>query len=232
MKDEFVPKVRRQLLDSYDTSSDVETERVAYFEENKRRKKRPPKPPKDLEIFFEAPEPLPLSTEPPPQFCSRSEAICAELLRRFVPHFDLQPGATFQVPIGIDSKGNSQYADFLVDGVIFEYHPVRFYKSKRRCGDFIDQDEYRTYTKIFHALSQERREFFHDVMRDRLSANYFKKRRAVLDKNPLFRRTELIVATSPEEFYHKVITRFGRNYPRSIERFVALFAELQKTLPT
>lgn len=232
MKDEFVPKVRRDMLDSYEISSETESEPIVFYEAKKKRKKRPPRPPKDLEVFFEAPKPAPSVHSHCAQFCSRSEAICAELLRRFVPHFELQPGVTFQVPIGVDGKGNSLVADFLVDGVIFEYHPMRFYKSRNRCGDFFDSEEYRTYTKVFHSLDRDRREFFHRVMKDRLAANYINKRRKILDKNPLFRRTELIVASSPEELYERVITRFGSNYPRSLERFVKLFNELQQTLPT
>ena len=49
------------------------------------------------------------------EFCSRSEAICAELLRKFVPHFTLEPGVTFQVAIGSDCHGNTLAVDFLVD---------------------------------------------------------------------------------------------------------------------
>jgi hypothetical protein len=164
-------------------------------------------------------------------FCSRSEAICAELLQRFVPYFELEEGVTFQVPIAKDARGNTLCVDFLVDGVLFEYHPVRFFKNKKGCGDFRDRDEYKSYTKLFHALTQDKRDFFHDVMRARLTENYFKRRRAVLDRHPLYRRTELIVATSAEEFYNLVVRRFGKGYPKTVERFVALFEQLRRSLP-
>lgn len=166
------------------------------------------------------------------RFCSRSEAICAELLQRFVPHFQLKEGVTFQVGIGKDDRGNTRSVDFLVDGVLFEYHPVRFFKNKRRCGDFIDPEEYRAYTRTFYSLSDENRGFFQSVMRARLAENYFKKRRALLDQHPIFRRMELIVATSPEEFYSLVIRRFGKNYPRTVEKFMAVFNELRTSLPS
>ena len=166
------------------------------------------------------------------KFCSRSEAICAELLKRYVPHFELQEGLTFQVPIGRDQRGNVLAVDFLVDGVLFEYHPVRFFQSRRRCGDFNDRDEYREYAKVFHALNSDKREFFHEAMRARLTQNYFNRRRSLLDQHPLFRRTELIVATTPEEFYERVIRRFGKNYPKTLERFLNLFDELMRTLPS
>jgi len=171
------------------------------------------------------------NTPDPVRFCSRSEAICAKILQQFVPHFDVQQGVTFQVPIGVDRNGNSIAVDFLVDGVLFEYHPVRFFQSRKRFGDFSSREEYRSYAKVFHSLNSEKREFFHEAMRSRLTLNYFNRRRAILDQHPLFRRTELIVATSPEEFYERVIKRFGKGYPKSLERFLKIFDELMHTLP-
>lgn len=165
------------------------------------------------------------------EFCSRSEAICAELLRQFVPHFTLQSGVTFQVAIGSDCHGNTLAVDFLVDGVLFEYHPVRLFKNRRRCGDFNSKREYRAYTDICHSLGAEQREFFQDAMRARLSDNYYHKRRALLDQHPVFRRMELVVATTPEEFYHLILRRFGKNVPRTVDRFLALFEELRESLP-
>jgi hypothetical protein len=167
----------------------------------------------------------------PVKFCSRSEAICATILQHFVPHFDVQYGVTFQVPIGLDRNGNTIAVDFLVDGVLFEYHPVRFFQSRKRFGDFSSREEYRSYARVFHSLTSEKRAFFHEAMRSRLTLNYFNRRRAILDQHPLFRRTELIVATSPEEFYERVIKRFGKGYPKTMERFLKLFEELMHTLP-
>lgn len=169
--------------------------------------------------------------EDPVKFCSRSEAICAAVLQQFVPHFDVQQGVTFQVPIGADRNGNTIAVDFLVDGVLFEYHPVRFFQSRKRFGDFSSREEYRSYAKVFHDLKAEKREFFHEAMRSRLTLNYYNRRRAILDQHPLFRRTELIVATSPEEFYERVIKRFGKGYPKTLERFLKMFEGLMQTLP-
>ncbi len=165
------------------------------------------------------------------EFCSRSEAICAELLQQFVPHFTLQAGVTFQVAIGSDCHGNTLAVDFLVDGVLFEYHPVRLFKNRRRCGDFNSKREYRAYTDICHSLGAEQREFFQTAMRARLTDNYYHKRRSLLDQHPVFRRMELVVATTPEEFYYLVLRRFGKNVPRTVERFLAIFEELRVSLP-
>jgi hypothetical protein len=176
----------------------------------------------------EQPIGLPASTI---RFCSRSEAICAEMLLRYVPHFELRDGVTFQVAIGKDSQGNTLAVDFLVDGVLFEYHPVRLFKNRRRCGDFNSKREYRAYSDLCHSLKGEQREFFQSMMRARLARNYYAKRRAILDQHPMYRRMELIVATCPEEFYFLVLKRFGRNIPRAVERFLAIFDELRESLP-
>lgn len=164
-------------------------------------------------------------------FCSRSEAICAELLLRYVPNFELREGLTFQVAVGKDSQGNVLAVDFLVDGVLFEYHPARLFKSRRRCGDFNSKREYRAYAGICHSLKGEQREFFQAAMRSRLARSYYAKRRALLDQHPMYRRMELVVATTPEEFYYLILKRFGKNVPRSVERFVAIFEELRESLP-
>ena len=164
-------------------------------------------------------------------FCSRSEAICAELLKQYVPHFTAVEGITCQVAIGIDAQGNKLTVDFVVDGVFFEYHPVRLFKNRRRCGDFRSKREYRDYTTICHSLRGEQRDFFQHAMRAQLSQNYYAKRRALLDQHPVYRRMELVVASSPDEFYFLILKRFGHNVPRTVERFRAIFEELQETLP-
>lgn len=169
--------------------------------------------------------------DPLPNFCSRSEAICAEMLCRYVPHFILQEGRTFQVEIGVDARGNTLAVDFLVDGVLFEYHPVRFFKNKRRCGDFANRREYRSYTTILHSLKGEQRDLFQTAMRARLTENYYTKRRAQLDDHPMYRRTELVVATSPEEFYELILKRFGKNIPPSLTSFLQVFEKLKRELP-
>lgn len=160
------------------------------------------------------------------KFCSRSEAVCAELLQRYVPNFELRYGITFQVAIGNDGRGNTLSVDFLVDGVLFEYHPVRLFKNRRRYGDFRSKREYRSYSGICHSLKGEQREFFQSAMRSSLARHYYSKRRSMLDQHPLYRRMELVVATDPVEFYNLILKRFGKNIPSSVERFLRIFNEL------
>lgn len=232
MKEDATANTHHLLLDNSGSNLDDFDDETPIRQNRPHRKKHHPVP----QSYQSGPTEICIDvtlgrSHQPARFCSRSEAVCAELLRRFVPHFKVQEGVTFQVPIGEDGKGNIIAVDFLVDGVLFEYHPVRFFQNRRRCGDFSNKEEYRTYTKVFHSLNSDKREFFHSAMRARLTQNYFNKRRGMLDQHPLFRRTELIVATTPEEFYERIIRRFGKDYPRNAERFINLFEELVRTLP-
>jgi hypothetical protein len=233
LKEDSAANSRDSLLESHGSNLDeysddaeprnLRRQRHKRYHDNQRKHQ-----PESAEIKIE----ISVANRPDPvKFCSRSEAICAKILQQFVPHFDVQQGVTFQVPIGLDRNGNTIAVDFLVDGVLFEYHPVRFFQSRKRFGDFNSRDEYRSYTRAFHSLKSEARAFFHEAMRSRLTLNYFNRRRAILDQHPLFRRTELIVATSPEEFYERVIKRFGKGFPKTKERFLKLFEELMHTLP-
>jgi len=233
LKEDSTANSRELLLESSGSNLDEYAEDAEPREHRRRRHKRHhenrnPGRAERTELCID----ISVANSPDPvRFCSRSEAICAKILQQFVPHFDVQQGVTFQVPIGEDRNGNTIAVDFLVDGVLFEYHPVRFFQSRKRFGDFSSREEYRSYAKVFHSLKSEKREFFHDAMRSRLTLNYFNRRRSILDQHPLFRRTELIVATTPEEFYERVIKRFGKGYPKTVERFLKLFNELMHSLP-
>lgn len=231
MKEDSAANTRSLLFESPGSNLDELHEEVRPPHGRRRRKKRHEARRKNHEQSTEIRIDISVANSPDPvKFCSRSEAICAELLKQFVPHFELQQGVTFQVPIGEDRNGNTIAVDFLVDGVLFEYHPVRFFQSRKRCGDFQDREEYRSYTKVFHSLNAEKRTFFHSAMKARLTQNYFNRRRGILDQHPLFRRTELIVATSPEEFYERIIKRFGKHYPKE-QQFLQIFNQLMCTLP-
>jgi hypothetical protein len=187
-------------------------------------RKRPARGEAHHHIRFVTPAPRAKSSEA--RFCSRSERVCATLLQRYIPRFRLEEGISFQVPIGTDRQGNTLAVDFLVDGVLVEYHPLRFQRDRRRCGDFTDSDDHALFRKILHVLSGARREFFCRAVNRQLADGYYARRRALLDLHPLFRRTELIVVTDPSELYRKVIARFGRGYPESEQVFVSDFLNL------
>jgi len=142
-------------------------------------------------------------------FCSLSEAVCATLLELYVPGFRVIEGETFQVDVG---QGRS--VDFRVQGVMCEYHGVRFRPDRRRWGDFSGEAEYRAFTRELKRASHsvERRAMVIEETRRRLASRYYERRRAVLDEHPVFSGVELVVATTVDEFYERIITRFNPHY--------------------
>lgn len=156
------------------------------------------------------------------QYCSRSEAACAALLERYIPGFKLDLGRSYQVPIGYDRAGNLRSVDFMVEGILLEYHPPRMYRSSRRCGDFSTMDDYFEFRRELRKLPRGERRQFRQVTKEILGRSYYEKRRAAIDENIALRNLELVVATSPAELYDKVILRLSPHAP-SKERFLAEF---------
>lgn len=123
------------------------------------------------------------------------------LLELVVPGFSVIEGQTFQVPIGL---GRS--VDFLIDGVLVEYHEERLCELRAR-----------------RRRSRRR----HDAGESGLQ-QYAARRRAALDENPRFAGTELIVTTSVAEFYHRVIGRFAPLHRPTQREFEELFWAIVK----
>ena len=143
-------------------------------------------------------------------------------MERFIPSFSLVTGSTFQVPLG-----GGRSADFRLGNVLIEYHHLRFKPQRRRFGDFESEAQYKEYTRGLRRFrhQQHRRNEHIRQMKDRLTKHYFEKRRKIIDMHPVLRKAELIVATSLEEFYAKVICRFGGRRVPSLQAFSNLFHE-------
>ena len=155
-------------------------------------------------------------------YCSLSEAVLGVLLERFIEGFKVQFRENFQVPIG-----NGRSVDFCINGVLVEYHPVRLRAEKRRHGDFGSRGEYfrfsRQLKKIGKRKKHARNEFLSKT-KHHLTRKYFSKRRHFIDQTPALRGFELVVASTLEEFYQKVIRRFATGNPPPFELFSELFA--------
>jgi len=149
------------------------------------------------------------------------------LLEYFIPGFDVVLGKSFQVPIG---EGRS--VDFCINGVMIEYHQIRFFPSRGKCGDFKSEDEYREYRRLQQRVrgNPAKRELLEKIIHQRLSANYFERRRALLDQSAYFSHCELIVATSREEFFDLVIRRFALVALPARSQFTAMFWQMVKAV--
>lgn len=161
-------------------------------------------------------------------YCSRSEAACGALMERFIPGFLVKEGETFQVELGKSLRGRAFQADFMVNGVIVEYHPPRFYREGNRFGDFDNAREYFEYQKHMRSLhTSEQKARFKEHVRDELADKYHHRRRVIIDRNAELRGSELIVATTAEDFFQKVITRFAKGALPSEEQFAEMFRKIQ-----
>lgn len=130
-----------------------------------------------------------------------------------------------QVPIGADRFNHMRHVDFMVNGVLVEYHQVRFWRNARRYGDFLSPREYRTYRETVRTLDPEERKIFQELTKTKLAMNYTLKREQQIEQSSEHSGRELIVATSPADFYNKVIVRFGRNIPAEAD-FVRKFQQI------
>ncbi len=145
----------------------------------------------------------------------------------FISGFRLVEGETFQIPMG---SGRS--VDFYVRGVLIEYHHLRLKVERKRYGDFRSREEYLAYSKELRRVrhNRPRREKLIKKTREKLSNNYFEKRRRIIDEHPIYSGTELIVASSLEDFYEQVILRFAEPRCPSLDHFRELFQERVRTI--
>jgi len=155
-------------------------------------------------------------------FSSRCEAACAALLTRFVEDFKTITGVTYEIPIGKSASGDIRSIDFFVKGVFVEYHPPRLGRDKRHCGDFRKEESWRRFRRDFHQCPRHKRSEFIAEVKAELTEAYTEHRCRVIDENPRFRGKELIVVTSPSDFYYKVMRRFALELP-PLEEFLELF---------
>ncbi len=137
-------------------------------------------------------------------FESKSEAACAALLEKYVPGFKVEVGKTFQIQTG--DNGRSRI-DFKLGNILIEYHPTNL------IHEFGGPTAYRKWERSLWRLSAEERAMRISEKVQSIGHRYELHRKELIDGDPKLRNCELLVAHSPEEFYHKVIKRFGRNVP-------------------
>lgn len=154
-------------------------------------------------------------------FDSFEEATCALLLERYVPGFRIIPGQTVQISI------DSHRFDFLVDGIILEYHPTLLFRTKSGLGSFECFEDYAQFNLVKSALPMEQRKLFIEETRMLLAQQYADKRRELLQNSNNHKSSDLIVAESPQEFYWLVLRRFGTTEVPPLESFLREFRRLK-----
>lgn len=165
------------------------------------------------------------------RYHSRSEAAAAIMLDRYLPDFHIEPWKTFQVPVGIGSGGDIQTVDFRYGDLLIEYHPPRVHRQPRR-----NQRKRSREPKVLRNLRErlvdrnltasQRRKIVHE-MREYLIRKYRRRRLSVLEESAFVQDYELIIASSPDELYKKVIVPFGESGLPRLSGFVSDFRDLQ-----
>lgn len=125
-------------------------------------------------------------------FDSRSEAVCAIILERFVPNWSLCRGRTWQIPLP-----NDCFADFRVGNTILEFHPIDL-KHEMRPGEF-----YKFKQKL-HSIKPELAREYEDSVKEQKCKEYTTKRRELLDTSKDLFHCRLEVCCNDEAFARAV----------------------------
>lgn len=160
-------------------------------------------------------------------FASVAEAVCGQMLELFVPGFAIRYGETFQISIG---AGRS--VDFLVQGVLIEFHGLRFRPERRRFGDFSGRHQYKQFERQMRRSRRNRwkRARVIEEAREQLSHNYYQRRARHIRESSEHGERELVVATSCDEFYDLVIRRFNRQFCPTRYEFREIFFAMIKVV--
>ncbi len=133
---------------------------------------------------------------------SLSEAVCSALLERHIPGWKPVVGESVHIDIGF-----KRTADFKVDGVVVEFHPIFIGREMHDRSSY-----YRLKNALMHIPKFWREEIV-AAQKAHLLSEYTRKRRWALDFSG-HGETELVVAENHMEFYDRVLRRFSTDPPR------------------
>lgn len=152
-------------------------------------------------------------------FDSRSEAVCAILMERYIKGWECELGKTFQVPLVSNRK-----ADFLVaPGVLFEYHPITLHR------DLISDDARQTFDRYLKHYKRWLAEEIREAVKSELYFQYCARRQIIARATPGFETAEVIVCTDHRTTWRKIIQRFSDN-PPGLKQWTYEWNELMRGL--
>lgn len=149
------------------------------------------------------------------RFSSASEAACAILMECFIPEFRIREGVTFQIPLTRTRRGHIRAVDFCVHNALVEYHPI----PRARCRAKRPPSG--------AGGSMQGRAF--EARRAAILERYRAERQRLVSAHPEHADKELIVVSSPAEFYERVIRRFSV-HPPPLAQFLALFFGVRESI--
>jgi len=155
---------------------------------------------------------------------SMEEAACADMMHKYISSFEPKEGETIHI-----SEGLEGIIDYKVENVFVEYHPIALCKLDNGFGDFDSEEEFEEYKAAKEKVPEDKIKDFERDIKKVLRDRYVSDRENIISQSEKYEGTELILATSPEEVYDLVITRFGENYP-SKEEFLNEFNATKKLI--
>ena len=148
------------------------------------------------------------------RYGSAAEAAVGKMMERYIPGFKIEELLSFQVPAYDYKKGTMRTLDFKVRDIVLEYHPPRVWRNGHRFGDVQQSSEFfEIKRQIKAATTKEEKRAIRQNFEKKLTKEYADMRRELLDMNSALRNCELIVATSPDDFFKKVLKRLGEKTP-------------------
>ena len=144
------------------------------------------------------------------RYQSASEAACALSLMQYIPGYEVERGATYQVDVG----GYS--IDFLLNNLFWgermflEWHPIKLARPDQ-AGDFFEETDFNRYQDELAAASVSKA--VDERWSQRLEEEYRAVRQAIVDDDEEYAGTEVLVATTPETLYSRVLQPYGDKLP-------------------
>lgn len=154
-------------------------------------------------------------------YASKSEAVAAEFLHRYVDNWHPVVGQTYLIPLG---RGKT--ADFKVDSLIIEYHPIVL------DWDMKDSNARHRMTRILRQIPEWAREQLTTALKDELALRYYLDRKLHMETfaAPHIRSCQMIVAESAEQFYSFVLKKVASKELPSKQRFLEQWAKLLRSI--
>lgn len=155
------------------------------------------------------------------RYASKSEAVVAEFLYRYVDGWHPVVGETYLIPLG---RGKT--ADFKVDSLIIEYHPVVL------DWDMKDTNARHRMTRILRQVPEWAREQITTALKDELALRYYLDRKLHMETfaAPHIRSCQMIVAESPEQFFSYVLKKVATKELPSKQRFFEQWQKLIRSI--
>jgi len=138
----------------------------------------------------------------PIRFSSKSEAVLAMLMEKYIPEWEAIPGQTTAVKVGV------KIFDFRVDNVLIEYHPIVLE------WEFKNKAAYHGFRAALRRCPISERKNISKALENEFFAQYYKRRWDIVRSNPAFKDCDVFCARDVGEFFEGVIDRFGKNTPK------------------